>query len=132
MRNIVFTGFIIGIEIMVVTHWFVYPEHLALRSVAMAAGVVMCLMALADFALMFGVFRKNSADPQQLQELLDLAKPEPVWVFATFVQIAFLAAALVAGVYWMAVALVLGQGAELTAFAIARWRVRKTAAMETP
>ena len=127
MRNFLFTIFIISIEFAVVVHWFVYPDYQVLRFMALAAGGVMCLMALANFALMFGVIRKNPAILQQRQELIDLAKIDPVWVFATMIQLAFLGAALVAGVYWMAIVLVLGQGAELTAFAIAQARMRRTA-----
>lgn len=124
MRNLIFTAFIIGIEILVVIHWFFFPDSPALMAFAMTAGVVMCGMALADLVLMVGVFRKDPQVPQHRQELHDLSKAEPVWVFATLVQGAFLVAAYMAGVYWMVVALVVGQGAELVSFAVARIRMR--------
>lgn len=124
MRNLVFTGLVIGIEIIVVIHWFVFPQNLALFVMAVTAGVVMALMAAADFLLMFVVIRKDPSNPLHLLELTDLAKMETVWAFATCFQFAFLGAAVFAGVYWMAVVLVVGQGSELIAVSVAWVRTR--------
>ncbi len=127
MRKIVFTGVTIGLEVLIVVHWFVFPENIHLFSIAMAAGIGMSLMALADFVLMFGVLRRDLSDPQQRAELADLGTVEPLWAFATVVQIAFIAAAFVAQVYWIAIILTIGQGAELVSFCYARLRTRGSA-----
>ena len=124
MRHLVFTAFVIGIEILVVIHWFVFPHNMPLFIMAVTAGVVMALMAAADFRLMFVVIRKDPANPLHLLELTDLAKLEAVWAFATGFQFAFLAAAAIAGVYWMVVVLVVGQGSELVAIFVAWVRTR--------
>lgn len=124
MRHLLFTVLMIGIEILVVLHWFVFRESLPLFVLAMSAGVLMALMAAADLLLMIGVFRKDPAHPVRRVELRDLARIEPIWAVATVLQLAFLGAALAAGVYWMAAVLVLGQGAELIAIAVARVRTR--------
>lgn len=124
MRHLMFTVLVIGIEILVVIHWFVFPHNLALFVMAMTAGVVMALMAAADFLLMFVVIRKDPANPLHLLELTDLAKLEAVWAVATCFQFAFLAAAAIAGVYWMVVVLVVGQGSELVAISVAWVRTR--------
>lgn len=119
-----FTAATIGVEILVVVHWFLLPDNWYLFAVAMVAGVGMCLMAAVDFRLMFAVFRRDASVPQQRKELEDLAHIEPLWAFATTVQIFFIAAAFLAGVYWMAIALIIGQGAELISVATARIRIR--------
>jgi len=124
MRHLVFTTLMIGIELLVVVHWFVFPDNTALFVMAVTAGVVMALMAAADFLLMFVVIRKDPANPLHLLELTDLAKLEAVWAFATCFQLAFLAAAAIAGVYWMVVVLVVGQGSELVAISVAWVRTR--------
>ena len=132
MRNFVFTALVVGIEILVVIHWFVFPDNPALFTLAMTAGVIMALMAVADFLLMFVVFRKDPANPLHLVELTDLAKLEGLWAFATFVQIGFLVAAAIAGVYWMVVVLVVGQGSELIAISVAWARTRSPDASKIP
>ncbi|MEE8433798.1 MAG: hypothetical protein V3S64_03330 [bacterium] len=124
MRHLVFTALVIGIEIVVVIHWFVFPHNLPLFIMAVTAGVVMAMMAVADFLLMFVVIRKDPANPLHLLELTDLAKMEAVWAVATCFQFVFLAAAVIAGVYWMAVVLVVGQGSELVAVSVAWVRTR--------
>jgi hypothetical protein len=124
MRHLAFTALVIGIEILVVIHWFVYPHNLAVFVMAVTAGVVMAMMAVADFLLMFVVIRKDPANPLHLLELTDLAKLEAVWAVATCFQFVFLGAAVIAGVYWMAVVLVVGQGSELVAVSVAWVRTR--------
>lgn len=131
MRHLVFTVLIIGIEILVVIHWFVFPHNMVLFVMAVTAGVVMGLMAAADFLLMVVVIRKDPANPLHLVELTDLAKLETVWAFATGFQFLFLAAAMIAGVYWIAVVLVVGQGSELIAVAVAWVRTRSLDASKT-
>ena len=126
MRHLMFTVLVIGIEILVVSHWFVFPHNLALFVMAMTAGVVMALMAAADFLLMFVVIRKDPAKPRHVVEVTGLAKWEAVWAVATCFQFAFLAAAAIAGVYWMVVVLVVGQGSELVAISVAWVRTRST------
>lgn len=122
MRNLLFTAVMVGIEILVVVHWFLLPDNPYLFAMAIAAGVVMSGMALVDFFLLFRVIGMDPAVPQQQRELRDLATAEPVWVAVTVFQAAFIAAAVVAQVYWIAVVLVIGQGAELVAFFTARAR----------
>ena len=77
------------------------------------------------------VIRKDPANPLHLVELTDLAKLETVWAFATGFQFLFLAAAMIAGVYWIAVVLVVGQGSELIAVAVAWVRTRSLDASKT-
>lgn len=132
MREFVLTVFVVGIEILVVVHWFVFPHNMALFIIAMSAGVIMALMAVADFLLMLVVIRKNPANPQHLVELTDLANLEGAWAFATVVQLGFLAAAAMAGVYWMVVVLVVGQGSELIAVFVAWARTRPRDASKIP
>jgi len=115
----------LGVEALVVVHWFRYPNNAWLFAMALAAGAVMTLMAAADVALLVGVLRRDPADPQQRRELEDLAQPERLWALATVCQVAFIAAAVLAGVLWIAVVVGTGQGAELLAMAAARWRTRR-------
>lgn len=124
MRLTVFTILIIGIEILVVLHWFVFPENTPLFILAVTAGVAMAVMGVADFLLMFVVIRKNPDNPLHMLELTDLAKFEALWAVATCFQIVFLVAAVIAGVYWMAAVLVVGQGSELVAISVAWVRTR--------
>jgi hypothetical protein len=74
------------------------------------------------------VLRRDPARPQQRRELEDLARVEPLWGGVTVLQLAFVGAAWVAGVYWLVAVLVAGQGAELVAVATARLRTRRPVA----
>jgi hypothetical protein len=125
VRQLLLIGTMLGIELAVVLHWFVFPRQPALMVLAVVAGGAMCLMALADVLLLLDVLRKRPGDPQQRRELEELAAIEPSWVAMTAAQVVFLGAALAAGVYWLAAALLVGQGAELVAVAVARLRVRQ-------
>ncbi len=122
MRSYLMTVVMLGIEVLVVVHWFLLPANGLLAVVAMVAAVVMTLMAACDVILMVAALRKDPADPQQHRELVDLAEIEPLWAFATFMQLLFIAAAVLAGVYWIAAIVAVGQGAELIAVAGARHR----------
>lgn len=119
----------LGVETLVVVHWFLYPHSAALATLALVAGVLMSVMAAADVLLLLGVARKRPQDPQQHLELRDLAHVTPLWWFVTTTQVAFVAAALLAGVLWIAGVVGVGQGAELLAVALARWRTRGPAPM---
>ena len=125
MRMLTVSVAMVCIEVLVVVHWFLLPDNPYLFALAMTAGVVMCGMALLDFLLLLTVVKKNPARPQNRQELQDLAQMDPLWAVMTVLGVAFLGAALVAQVYWMAMALVIGHGSELTAFLMARHRMRQ-------
>jgi len=125
VRQIVFSVFILSLEALVVFHWFFLKESQVLGMMALVAGVIMCFMALGALVLAVGVFRLDPEDPQHRTELKDLAKAEKMWVAMTLAQFAFMGAVWMAGVYWLLVALVIGQGAELAAVLAARIRIRQ-------
>lgn len=125
MRMLTVSVVMVSIEVLVVVHWFLLPGNPYLFAMAMTAGVLMCGMALLDFLLMLTVAGKNPSRPQNRRELEDLAQVDPLWAVMTVLGIAFLGAALAAQVYWMATALVIGQGSELAAFLMARTRMRQ-------
>lgn len=125
MRMLTVSVVMVSIEVLVVVHWFLFPDNPYLFAMAMTAGVLMCGMALLDFLLMLTVAGKNPGRPQNRRELEDLAQVDPLWAVMTVLQLAFLGAALAAQVYWMAAALVIGQGSELAAFLMARTRMRQ-------
>lgn len=126
MREIVVTAAMLVLEALVLVHWFLLPESRPLFVLALVAGLAMCAMAVADLALLVGVLRRDARDRQHRAELADLAHIEPLWAAVTVFQVAFIASAYVAGVYWIAVMLTLGQGAELLAVAWARLRLHHT------
>lgn len=126
MREIVVTATLLALEALVLVHWFYLPESRPLFVLALVAGLAMCAMALADVALLVGVLRRDARDRQHRAELADLARVEPLWAGVTVFQVGFITAAYVAGVYWIAVMLTLGQGAELLAVVWARVRLRFT------
>lgn len=124
IRPLLVMGGMIALEGLVVLHWFHLPGNRVLAAIAMTAGIVMCGMALLALLSMLAVVRKDPSQPQQRRELADLGVIEPTWLGMTAVQIAFAAAAWQAGVYWMAAALLLGQGSEIAAVIHARRRSR--------
>ena len=125
MREYLFTAAMLALEALVLVHWFVLRESAVLAAVALGAASMMTVMAALDTALLVGVLRRDPAVPQERAELLDLAHIEPLWACVTVLQVAFIGGAYAAGVYWIAVILTCGQGAELAAVAWARWQVRR-------
>jgi len=124
LRPILFTAGLLAVEALVVVHWFLLPQHGGLRLLAGVAAVAMTAMAALALALFVGVLRRDPRRPQDARELADLGHIEPLWAATTAFQLAFIAAAWAAGVFWFAAALTLGQGAELAAVALARRRTR--------
>jgi hypothetical protein len=128
LREILFTAALLCVEALVVAHWFLFPHDPYLQGLALGAGAVMALMAALDVVLLVGVLQRDPARPQERRELEDLAHVEPLWAGVTVLQLAFVGAAWVAGVYWLVAVLVAGQGAELVAVATARLRTRRPVA----
>lgn len=114
----------LGVEALVVAHWFLLPHNAVLGWVALGAGGLMTAMAVLSLLALVDVVRRRADDPQHWHEMADLAEITPRWVFVVVTQLAFVAAALLAGVLWIAVVVGVGQGAEVAAVALARLRTR--------
>lgn len=123
LRQIVAAGTLLTLETLVVIHWFIYTDNSVLGFIALGAGSIMCLMALANVVLAIGIFRLDPSRPLDRKSLEDMAKAEPVWVLVTLSQFAFMGLAYIAGVYWLLAAMTIGHGAELAVFASARMRI---------
>jgi hypothetical protein len=123
MRGNLVTAGVMGLELLVMLHWFMLPDSAALAWLALVAGGAMCLLALAAFLQLVGVLRGDPADPHQRRVLAELATVEARAVVPNATHVVFTAAAFLAGVYWVAAALVLGLGSGLTAFLYARRRL---------
>jgi hypothetical protein len=127
MREGLFIGGMLSVEALVVAHWFWLPGHPALAALALGAGMLMAAMALGNAALLVGVLRRDPADPQERAELRDLGEVTPLWLAVLATQVGFTAAAVAAQVYWIVAVMLVGQGGEIVAVAIARHRTRGSA-----
>jgi hypothetical protein len=127
LRDALVMGGMLGVQALVVLHWFRWPESAALAALAMGAAALMTVMALGSVARMVDVLRSDARDPRRRDDLAELGRIEPRWVAMTLAQFVFIAAAALAGVVWLALVLAVGHGAELVAMAAARLRTRSAA-----
>ncbi len=124
MRAFLFVAGMMGVEALVVTHWFLYPDNPVLLTVAMVAGAVMLAMAALSFWFLIELVRRDPAHEHDRLVLEEMREVEGLWLLATAGHVAFTVMAFLAGVYWIAVAMIVGVGADVLGIAYARLRVR--------